>query len=192
MTQRVLARLALVLAFLALPACTSSHEGGDDSGSIDLGACDVTSDCVVVSVSCCGTCGTATRGDAIAIHQARVRDHAAAACGDDAACPACAGVQDPNLVATCRAGRCEVVDLLAEPLTACTADTECRLRPHDCCSCGGDVSEAGLVAIRRDDESALMELVCDEGPSSGCPECEPTYPDGVTARCDTGRCRVAR
>jgi hypothetical protein len=136
-----------------------------------------------VPVSCCGTCGTATRGDAIAIARARAGEFRSGACGAGSVCPPCAGTQDPSLLATCQAGRCALVDLLDVPSNACTADADCRVRSVDCCECGGRTGRDGLVAIRVDAEPAFSALVCD-GPTVACPECAPVYPSEARAVCD--------
>jgi hypothetical protein len=188
-------RFALLFV-LAVAACSESHTpaGSDGSAPPDsLTACEASSDCVVIPRSCCGQCGAATRDDGFAVNRFQAAAYGDMACAGGGGCPACAAPQDPTLAATCRAGRCEMVDITMQPLTECTEDSQCTLRSRDCCECGGDVSPSGLIAIRADAEAAYMTLVCDDGPSTGCPECEPIYPVGPIAACSgSGHCQVLR
>jgi len=180
-------RLCSVSFALLLVACSGSHTGGDDAGSTEpFDECSVPTDCVVVPASCCGSCGAASRGDAVAVNTARTSAHRASACGDDADCPACFAEPDPTLVATCEAGRCAVVDLQAHPSTECAAATDCRVRAVECCECGATISPSTVVAIS--DPGAFEPLVCE--PGMGCPECAPVYPDDLVAACEAGRCVV--
>ncbi|MFW5921170.1 MAG: hypothetical protein ACOCUS_04965 [Polyangiales bacterium] len=209
--MRVHAAVLALLFALASAGCGSSHGPGDggggrdgggtdgggtdaghDGGGIDAGdgvrACEVPSDCIVVPESCCGSCGAATRGDAIALAADRADDYRTSVC-EGMGCPACFMQQDPTLLATCNAGVCEVVDLHEHPSAACDSDDECRVRTRDCCECGGDTSRAGLVAIRADGEGDFTSVVCD--PMIGCPECAPVYPEEASAVCNPdGYCEV--
>jgi hypothetical protein len=139
---------------------------------------------VLVSISCCGSCGAVVRGDATAVSRANVAAHRMDACPDDAACPACLMDQDPTLLATCEAGRCVVVDLQAHAATSCASSDDCRVRAVECCECGASITASTVVAVS--DSSALEGLVCD--PGTGCPECLPDYPDDFGASCEGGRC----
>ena len=196
MPLRLLPTSFVLLLFTAL-SCggDSTGDGGGQAGSGgsaggggDLRSCAKTSECVVIPESCCGSCGAATRDDIIAINSARSADYGKQVCGEQVGCPACYMEQDANLVATCRAGRCEVVDLLEESFTECSAASDCRLRTHDCCECGGGVDAGQIIAIRTDGESGLVEIICD--PQQACPECAPTPPVGFVAECSSGRCRA--
>lgn len=164
--------------------------GGGGGGTAGLTQCSRTSECIVAPESCCGTCGAATARDAVALAVTYASTYRTQACADQGGvgCPACAGRDDPTLLATCRAGECELVTLATDPITACTSSTECKLRTRDCCECGGDTSQAGLIAVRTDSESTYAGLACDEG--QGCPECAPEYPAGASAECLIGRCTV--
>jgi hypothetical protein len=183
-------RFSLPFVLVALAAgCSDSHgtDGGTDGapdGGGDYSACTLSSECVVVPASCCGSCGAATRGDAIAVNMDELSAYRTSVCGEMMGCPACYMAQDPTLVATCDAGRCEVVDLRAEDLTSCMVDTDCQVRTHDCCECGGDVSLEGLIALPLASYGDLMDLVCDEGSSEPCPECAPVYPMEASGVCD--------
>jgi len=177
-------RRAIGVGLLLAAACgdDSTGDGGvvPDGGHPDYYACDVPSDCIVATVSCCGTCGAPTRGDAVAIASDEGAAYRAAACGAITGCPACAPLFiDPTLVATCREQRCELVDLLEDEASACESDDDCRVRTPDCCPCGGDTSQGRLIGVSS--ENAYSELVCD--PGQMCPNCEPLYPAQVTTSC---------
>lgn len=195
MTRFILPFASLSLLLLAGAAgCSDSHppgDGGMDSGGGDFVSCTVSSDCIVVPASCCGSCGAATRGDVIAINSDQLGDYRDSVC-DMMGCPACYMVQDPALVGTCNAGTCEVFDVRAADLSECAVATDCRVRTRDCCECGGDTSMEGLLAIPIAAENAYMDIVCDEGTMTGCPECAPIYPMEAAAVCDPdGHCNVS-
>jgi hypothetical protein len=94
----------------------------------------------------------------------------------EVACPAGACPTDPTLFATCRARRCEIVDLETSALTACTIDDECVATPG---SCG---PAAALVSVRRGREQALVSAL-------GC-EPVPVSADGAVVACEAGHCRL--
>ena len=148
--------------------------------------CAAAGDCVVTANTCCGVCGRPTLADVTAIPRDQRAAYRDSLCEDGAICPDCASMPNPHLVPTCEAGVCGVADLEADPMTACTADDDCRLRTQDCCECGGDLGT--LVAIRTDAEGDYVAIAC--GEDVGCPECAPTYPADVTATCEAGRCTV--
>lgn len=160
-------------------------------------SCSVTSDCVLTANTCCGVCGRPTADDVDAVRMDRAMDYYLdVACPEarDGAidCPDCPSALNPGLVATCDAstgGRCEVVDIDNDPsLAGCASDSDCVVRVPDCCECGADTSPFRLIAVAADSRGALERLVCD--PDSGCPECAPVYPEGASAVCDGGLCRV--
>ncbi|MBX3276203.1 MAG: hypothetical protein KF729_38475 [Sandaracinaceae bacterium] len=175
---------ARALAALLLTGCPSAH--GGDAGAAGYDACRVPSECVVVPASCCGACGAARRGDAVAVSVARADAYRAVACGGDPTCPACFSPPDPTLVATCEADRCVVVDLSRHPASECAASSDCRVRASACCECGATISESTVVAVSN--EAAYAALVCD--PGTACPECAPVYPAEYGAVCDAGRCAM--
>lgn len=193
---------ALACLLLTLGGCSSSHgtrpvdDGGgsdaaQDAGAIDAGeprSCAQPSECVIVSVGCCTVCGTPTSSDVTAIRRDALPARRERC--KDVGCPACAESPNPSLIATCDAGRCEVVDLQQVPaVSACLEDDDCRVRATACCECGADTSPYALIAIAVEGEAALTSFVCDR-PSQACPECAPIYPDAVSASCDpaTRRC----
>ncbi|MEZ4338455.1 MAG: hypothetical protein R3B82_17685 [Sandaracinaceae bacterium] len=179
-------RRFLWIGALLLTGCPSSHGMDEDAGGVVYDECSAPSDCVVVPASCCGSCGAATRGDAIAVATDRASAYRTSACGADTGCPACFMEPDPTLVATCTAGRCAVVDLAMHAATECTVSADCRVRAAECCECGATITESTVVAVS--DGAAYEALVCD--PGMGCPECEPLYPDTIGATCEGGRCAI--
>lgn len=176
-----------VLTALLLAACGDGGATGD-GGQSDFFACERSSECSVVPQSCCGTCGAPSRGDALAISRASAAEYARGTCADDVGCPACAALFiDPTLVATCRAGTCELVDLQLHAASACTQDDDCKVRTPDCCECGGDTDPGRLIGINAGAERAYADLVCD--PERACPECAPIYPREVAVECNSdGHC----
>ena len=190
-------------AWLVAAACgsTVSDVGGKSTGSGTSGsgaglpdgydACNVNSDCVIRSASCCGSCGAAVRCDIVAVNKDFNTQYSASICGDDTDCASCYQPQDPTLVASCVKEHCVVIDLHEHPSAACSSTQDCRLRSHDCCNCGGNITEEGLIAIAVDPdaEAAFGKLVCD--PVVSCPECEPQYPAEATVSCNpAGYCEV--
>ena len=165
---------------------SSGNAGTGGNGGDNFSACSAPSDCVVIPASCCGSCGAATREDSVAVNKQSASVYQAWTCGEDTACPGCYMPTDANLVATCSAGKCAVVDLLASKATECTDSSECRLRTNQCCECGGAQDAEHLIAVS--DSSSLERVVCD--PDVGCPECAPPPPDYAEAVCDDGRCTV--
>ena len=100
--------------------------------------------------------------------------------------PACAATELPSITALCQSGRCEVIDLTDQDVTACTSSDDCMLHTQQCCGCG---PEQELVAIAESELGTYERLVC--APSASCAEnCEPVFPDGIRATCIAGHCRV--
>jgi hypothetical protein len=80
------------------------------------------------------------------------------------------------------------VDLLEEPVTECELASDCQVRTHDCCECGGGTDRESLVGVNINQLQRFASLVCDSG--QGCDECMPDYPTEATADCEAGRCVV--
>jgi hypothetical protein len=168
----------------------SSAGGGAAGGAhAEFRSCTASTECVVVPETCCGSCGVAARGDAIALRQEHVAHYRQAACEYFPPCLPCADDPDPTLVATCAAGLCEVVDLLEHDVTLCSDPADCRVRAQACCECGADTGPSSLIALRTDAEATYQQLVCPA--DTFCAECASVYPDEATAVCSgEGRCRV--
>ncbi len=153
--------------------------------------CGLSSDCILTGRYCCPTCGEPTAADYAAINETYAEDYYLnEACPEardgEVLCPECAEGYNPHLAAYCDVTgfrpACAVLDLEEESFRTCSGDGDCKLAVASCCECG-TVSELDTVAVRADlDVSALL---CDDG----C-DCEPTFPDGVSAACVTGQCTV--
>ena len=167
--------------------------GARDAGSppVDAGrpdhwsACEDNSECTVAPASCCGTCGAATPGDMVGVNRSRLGEQSAEACADGEACPLCAGMQSPYLVATCTAGTCEAIDLRSDPATECTDSSDCFLWVAECIDCG-EIPDANVIAVSS--TARVSDLLCDEGVVP--PPCAPAIPDHLAAICTAGRCEV--
>lgn len=168
-------------------AQAGAPSGGTGGGVvIDYRACSVNSECMLRSASCCGSCGSPTRADVIALNQAALAAYASSVCDVNQTCPACVAMTDPTLVATCQAGQCEVVDLTTSPMTACTTDTACVIRTNACCECNGPMDQGSIIALNHDLAASYPALVCD--PDATCPDCLPVYPTNVLPVCESGHC----
>ena len=187
MTLMTRTLLALGIASVLISSCTSSHAATDggtdattDSGAPVWASCTDNGQCMVISASCCGSCGQPTTDDMIAVNRDHVSDYRGGSC-DGIGCPACFMEPNPNLIATCDAGTCRALDVSTRPISSCSADSECTLRAPSCCAC----SSSAPIAIRADAEADFQSLVCvgDEV----CPECVPAFPDW-SAACITGHC----
>jgi hypothetical protein len=146
-----------------------------------LTACHVPGDCTI-DLGCCGMSGEANLGNLTAVNWAY----------SSARSPECALVdcafQQPEGIehfgAACSAGHCAVYDVRTDDLSACSEDSDCKLRNGlNCCEgCG----ESGWVAIAAAQESTLTNP-CIEIP---CPACEAVEPEGMRAACNAGHCQV--
>jgi hypothetical protein len=183
--------LAVLFVVVSCGGATAEDGGsGGDSGragsggsgvAIDFFACSHNEECIVFPKDSCGAC------DAIAINQGHAIDYANQVRGD-----ACVGADPrcyilPTLVATCAGAKCTLVDISAHPLTACTSDSECRIRTNDCCECAGATGVNALIAIRVDADQTFQSLACHQ---QVCPECAPLYPSDVRAICEAGHCKA--
>jgi len=174
---------------LAAAACGLDSRGGGTDAAVNT--CAENSDCLVVPHSCCGSCGAATRGDAVAVSRDNLNQQRTDACAGTMGCPACFGGTDPLLIATCRANRCELVDLLQQDeITLCAQASDCQLRFAGCCACAP--SDTPVIAVRADPdaEMSLQSLTCDT--AQACSECAPVFdPSMMVAECIDSRCQTA-
>ena len=191
-------RALIVFATTTLIACggktaddvvstdASADARGDSNArpdtAVDFAACSEPGSCVLAQNGCCGVCGAPTLADVTAVNAARVAEFRASTCTDPApTCPGCASMNDPNLQAFCRGGRCTAVDLRNDALSACATDADCQLRYEACCECGAS-GDFNIVAIRGDKSGAYSAERCPS--STACPECAPFYPSTLRAACD--------
>jgi len=155
-------------------------DSGSDGGTTPWASCTANSECVVMPVTCCGTCGQASASDMVGVNRSHISEYRGDRC-DVAICPACAGEPDPNLIATCEAGTCRALDVRTDPVSACTVSSDCTLRINTCCMCSFDPP----IAIRADGEADFQALVCDG--DEVCPECAPAFPNWA-AYCQVNHC----
>lgn len=165
---------------------TTSGTTGSGGGSCplpDAKACTQPSDCVFAEESCC-ICGQPELSDLIAVNT----EHAPV-CGCNGPVCDCAISPNPNLALSCDAGQCAGWDVRKEDaLSACTQDSDCRLRAGLSCCEACDASPWDLVSIRTDAAGALAARVCSG--DQGCPACAPQYPPDAFAQCIAGHCAV--
>jgi hypothetical protein len=142
--------------------------------------CEISMDCTVVPVECCGHCGDATLADLTAIRRDHLEEFTRPCQLVDCAC---ATTTPAWAAATCSQGRCVAVDIRETEYTECTLETDCVLRRGlDCCeNCASDGSD--LVAVRKGLD--IGELTC--GALVDCQSCA-TEPRSVYASCEEGRC----
>lgn len=178
---------ALGCASLAVTWALACVEAGEENTASRWGACEINSNCVIASTTCCGPCGSSTVDDVVGVNKARADEYRKVVCPNPVACPACPTERNPDLLATCAAGSCKALDVRQHAASACTKDSECRLRVASCCECGGSVAPSDLIAVSQ--EALYADLVCD--PMTGCPACAPIYPTNVEAGCAIdGHCEV--
>jgi len=164
-------------------------------------ACTVPTDCAIGGVSCCGVCDGPDVGqrDLIAYNR-KFADQVAISCAVPLGAPAPPSDQAPIACAPCPMspdgalkyfvpgcvfGRCNVIDLREDAVTACSSEGDCRVRRgNQCCEgCGGS---GDLIAVRVD--GSFEKLVCGGGAIS-CPACDPG-PINAKAFCEAGHCKV--
>lgn len=97
---------------------TGGNPAGGAGGDSNAGAggaqadvwyqCGQTSDCVLVPMTCCGSCGAVTPEDAAAVNTDHAQDYRNEVCGAAAICPSCIMPDDPRVSALCDNGACTV------------------------------------------------------------------------------------
>ena len=171
------------------PSDTSRADDGvdappPDAPPVDWTSCGDVTECELTSVTCCGTCGEPTTSDVTAIAKVHDAEWRSAVCGPGpGACPGCASRPNPDLRVTCTAAHCRVLDVHTDAVSACESDADCMVRAPECCEPCGAVSPYDLVALSRAQLSTYLAETCPSGGTS-CPDCAPSYPAGVTAKCD--------
>lgn len=181
-TARIPMRNALLAVFgvtAALPWAFGCGNVIDTSVAAKWALCGANSECVLAANTCCGVCGKPALTDVDAVNKTQLGAHRTDVCPKPVPCPQCLTSTNPDLLATCDAGRCKALDVHTLPATACSRDDECRLRVTGCCECGGSTEPAQLIAVSN--PSLYVNLVCD--PSQACPACAPVYPTSVEAYC---------
>lgn len=165
---------------------------GDSANSVDR-SCEETTDCALVTATCCGTCGVPTLADVTAMRVSSVLQFRGEICPDDVGCPDCLVQNNPNLYAVCNEGKCEAVDLTERADSACSLASECTLLPAFCCACGAGTDVSEVVAINRDRSREFVASRCATqglGEPVACDDCLWSAPDAPVAECTSGHCSV--
>jgi len=155
-------------------------------------ACTKNSDCSFELEACC-FCYTYSVGDLAAVNTRYAESYRNRVCADTSSCSPCGSwPRDvaPNVVATCRAGRCAVVDILETELTACDTEADCKFRSSRCCGCSESAGSGLVIAIGVDQDAAYEALRCD--PGAACAECSATIPEAPDfyQACFGGHCGI--
>lgn len=172
----------------------SSSTGG--STSDDLRSCATTSECSLVSATCCGVCGEPEVGDVTSVKVGFQEEHLDSVCGGEpAVCPLCAQGTNPHLFAQCDSGKCEPKDLRKHEFSACNTAEDCILLPNACCECGAGTSPWEIVAINPSQASEYRDWLCSSGSTgseepAGCDGCLWSPPEGVDLACTEGHCQA--
>jgi hypothetical protein len=161
-------------------ACALDCDGDGGPPAEDWRACTRTSECGLAPAACCAECSTPQLEDVDAVNGHRVDERLRDVCPAATPCPPCASSINPELVATCRAGACDEIDVGREAFTTCTTDSDCVLRARSCCECGS-LDATNVVAINFAESYAYRELVCDRD-ADPC-TCEPRPPSAAVAVC---------
>ncbi|HEY8075729.1 MAG TPA: hypothetical protein VIF62_16500 [Labilithrix sp.] len=200
-----------VLVLLLVAACggaTASVSGagvdgggGDDAGSsgdaaskprlADLETCDTPGQCEIDAPGCCGL-NCQAQDQLIAVRRGTEQQVVAASCDQSGpvACPGCLARIDPSIQPFCRGGKCAVVDLRTDTISACKTTADCELRYASCCQpCnGGPIDQIVAIATSGEGELALQLCVGNES----CDKCLPSFSGSMHAECNTssGHCEV--
>ncbi len=177
--------------FLSADECDHEYRRCYESRKISR-SCSTHGDCMLQSRMCCPPCvltDAATFGDVLIATSASspsLRD-AGNCLGPEpqGGCGTCAPAEPFTAYAACIEGECRLLDTTED--AACSEPEDCYLRTRDCCECGGDFSETGLIAV----STFALHPYCQ--PAQGCPECAAGEPsDRAQATCDSerGLCRV--
>lgn len=163
--------------------------GTAGSSSVDWSKCTMPGECMLAANNCCGSCGAPTIGQVDAVNVGKSKEHFTAVCPhpEDVACPGCASMDNPDLVAMCALGqgKCVAVELSKSPFTECAQESDCVLRYSACCECGA----TGLPsAFAKTQLTSYLQSVC--SPLADCADCIPQYPAGAKAVCDAGHCKA--
>jgi len=163
---------------------------GGSSGSGSLGDCVPGDYCGLMPLNCCGYCGDVGLSSYTAIGSARETEWIQAFCTPAPPCLACVTYDNANYKAVCRGGFCRAIDIRTDELSACSVDTDCRLRwGAACCEfCGG--TDSSLIAVST--LVSFEQAVC--GASVDCTSVLPCtirpYPVYANATCVSGHCSV--
>jgi hypothetical protein len=169
--------------FASMAECDRAHDRCYAAQGL-LRHCARHSDCSLLPRACCTGCGVPTADSYLALGRDALSPVQAMTClGDPSAdCLDCDSGTNPSLYAACIDAQCSVVDVSAS--ASCLIDSDCRLVSKDCCDCGGDFSERGVMSVNYSYERPQR---CD---GVGCDGCIPNDPSNTFAVClpDRGAC----
>lgn len=166
----------------------SSATGGSSGVATVDRTCNVPSDCVVQSLSCCASCGAPNPSNFTAMNYYSQYDYQRSVCAGTPTCLSCdAQVGNNYLQATCDKGQCILIDLREQPVTACSNASQCYVRAPECCECGGRTDAYSVIALSSTSTVAYSTLVC--SPNQACADCAPIYP-AVNVDCIAGHCQI--
>lgn len=151
----------------------------------DWYACGRPEDCIIVRSGCCETLDDPP----LAIRLDAVREYRDAECErEPKPCPlGCSDEPDFNWAATCRAGRCMLIDVAADDaLSACVSDSDCELLPTRC----NEISDPrrcprSVVGVSRSGAEDYTHQICRPGGTV-----EPIEDVKHAAHCVDGHCRL--
>jgi hypothetical protein len=164
--------------FATMEECDRAHDPCYAAQGV-LRHCIGHSDCSLVQRTCCPTCGSPPADAYMAVGREGLSPVEAMSClGDSSAgCPECESGTNPSVYAACIDAQCSVVDV--SEFGSCLIDTDCRLVSKDCCDCGGDFSDWGVMSVNYSyDRPERCNGV-------GCDGCVPDDPLNIYAVCKT-------
>lgn len=181
----------VVLAFLLVTGCfdaapVAPTDGSAEAAVPDWQRCSGFGACVLRPSGCCEACGVPSATDVHAVRGGATpeAEHREAVCPTPETCSGCVSTPNPALFPLCVAAQCEVFDVRAQPLSACTANADCTLLRRACCAC-----EDTFVAVRANAVELFRSAVCD--PSDTCTPCADPPPAELEAFCaPDGHCDV--
>lgn len=181
-------------------ACQNACPGG----SPNYDGCNEASDCMITGTGCCGICDSSsiTLNDLLAYNRtyagalqcglaldAAAGGSAAAGAAPPIACAPCAATGQGTLkyfVPQCVAGQCMVEDLRTSAVTACKADSDCKLRHGSNCCEGCSIGD--VISVRND--GSFEKLVCGNRPIA-CTACVPPPTSAIPVCLPDNHCGVA-
>lgn len=165
--------------FESMEACDRAHDVCYDRAGITR-TCNSHADCKLTPRDCCPGCGELRADRLLGMHVSSTTLGEAGLCRDPSdVCVDCDFSLSPTHYPACIEGICSVVDV--SEFGRCLIDTDCRLVSKDCCDCGGDFSEWGVMSVNYSYDRPER---CD---GVGCDGCVPDDPSNIYAMCETER-----
>lgn len=174
-------------------ACAVEDTPGSCKGTntTDWSSCAKAGECLLAANDCCGVCSTPKATDLDAVNYTKVQPHFEEVCPSPQGCPACLSQSNPALSAMCKQGKCAVVDVTTDAISACKVDSDCALHvANQCCNCTLQ-PPSEYVAIASSAVQAYELEVCGAGKGPCSLECAGQFPPGLVAKCaPDGHCKV--